>query len=94
MSFLTPRDGAALALVSFILYRVARQALRKPLPPGPSGYLLLGNVFDMPKGRMWETFKQWGEKCKCSHSITLSHIITLALTHSRQTVRSNPASHN
>ncbi|KAL1707952.1 cytochrome P450 [Schizophyllum commune] len=77
MSLLTPRDGAALALVSFILYRAARQALRKPLPPGPPGYPLLGNVFDMPKGRMWETFKQWGEKCPVVSVTVLGQVIVV-----------------
>ena len=91
MSLVTPRDGAVLALASYILYRAARQALRKPLPPGPPGYPLLGNVLDMPKGRMWETFKQWGEKCK---PFFLLRPVSSALMPSHQTVRNPPASHN
>ncbi|KAI4525480.1 cytochrome P450 [Schizophyllum commune Loenen D] len=79
MSLLTPRDGAAVALVSFILYRVARQALRKPLPPGPPGYPLMGNVFDMPKGRMWETFKQWGEKSQPELTSHLGPVVSVTV---------------
>jgi hypothetical protein len=33
-----------------------------PLPPGPKGYPLLGNMLDMPSSEEWLTFTQWGEK--------------------------------
>ena len=33
-----------------------------PLPPGPKGIPILGNLFDMPTGKRWETFARWGEK--------------------------------
>lgn len=35
---------------------------RLPLPPGPPGLPLIGNLFDMPVGKPWETFKLWGDK--------------------------------
>ena len=34
----------------------------RPLPPGPYGIPIVGNVFDMPKTKEWETFAQWGEQ--------------------------------
>ncbi|KAK0222302.1 cytochrome P450 [Armillaria fumosa] len=32
-----------------------------PLPPGPRGYPLIGNIFDMPTDRPWLTFSRWAE---------------------------------
>jgi hypothetical protein len=33
-----------------------------PLPPGPKGLPLLGNILDMPSSFEWVTFSLWGEK--------------------------------
>ncbi|KAL0063098.1 hypothetical protein AAF712_010006 [Marasmius tenuissimus] len=41
------------------LWLSRRQKYR--LPPGPSGFPLLGNVLDMPSEQEWLTFAQWGE---------------------------------
>ena len=30
-----------------------------PLPPGPKGYPLVGNLFDMPSDRPWVVFDEW-----------------------------------
>jgi hypothetical protein len=30
-----------------------------PLPPGPKGWPLIGNVFDMPMIRGWEVYHKW-----------------------------------
>lgn len=45
---------------------------RSPLPPGPRGYPIIGNVLDMPTDRPWLTFTQWGEKWGMSLK-SLSH---------------------
>ena len=29
-----------------------------PLPPGPKGFPFVGNMFDMPREKLWEGFKQ------------------------------------
>jgi hypothetical protein len=30
-----------------------------PLPPGPKGYPLIGNLFDMPVHKAWVVFDEW-----------------------------------
>ena len=32
---------------------------RLPLPPGPKGYPLIGNLFDMPIDKYWVVFDEW-----------------------------------
>ena len=32
---------------------------RLPLPPGPKGYPLIGNFFDMPVCRPWVVYDEW-----------------------------------
>ncbi|RYC62135.1 hypothetical protein CHU98_g4072 [Xylaria longipes] len=45
-----------LLLVGVVLTPVARKTKRGPLPPGPNGWPLVGNVTDLPRGgvREWE----------------------------------------
>ena len=33
-----------------------------PYPPGPKGYPIIGNLFDMPSEKEWLTFAEWGAK--------------------------------
>ena len=33
-----------------------------PLPPGPKGLPIIGNVFDMPKSYEWQTYIEWSKK--------------------------------
>ena len=30
-----------------------------PLPPGPKGYPLIGNLFDMPIDKAWVVYDEW-----------------------------------
>ncbi|KAJ8086182.1 hypothetical protein PM082_005005 [Marasmius tenuissimus] len=57
------------------LWLSRRQKYR--LPPGPSGFPLLGNVLDMPSEQEWLTFAQWGEAyglCSITIFFQLTHI--------------------
>jgi len=61
-SFLHLADLGFASLAVFILYSLFSQSRRRaPLPPGPKGLPLVGNVLDMPTQQEWKTFAQWGE---------------------------------
>jgi len=56
-----------LSLVSAILgcavsARLARGRSRSQLPPGPKGYPIVGNLFDLPPTHVWEKFGAWGRQ--------------------------------
>lgn len=54
--------AASLFFAIFIALRIKFRPRRLPLPPGPKGLPLVGNVLDMPKEQEWLTFAKWGEK--------------------------------
>lgn len=33
-----------------------------PMPPGPKGYPIIGNVLDMPQKATWLTFREWAKQ--------------------------------
>ncbi|KAJ7915213.1 cytochrome P450 [Mycena leptocephala] len=53
-------------IVSFLVVLLCARYLfqwgRPPLPPGPRGWPLIGNIFDIPTHMAWQSFAQMGEK--------------------------------
>lgn len=45
----------AIVLVAGLLTR----RKRLPLPPGPPGLPILGNIYDVPKTHEWLAYQQW-----------------------------------
>jgi hypothetical protein len=41
---------------------------RLPLPPGPPGLPIVGNVFDIPEEDFWWKYKEWGDQYGSSSS--------------------------
>ncbi|EAU83133.2 cytochrome P450 [Coprinopsis cinerea okayama7 len=52
---------AATALV-LATYKRVRNRSRLPKPPGPKGYPIIGNLFDVPSKRSWIGYKELSEK--------------------------------
>jgi hypothetical protein len=48
-----------LAFLGLVIYRLASHKL--PLPPGPPGKLISGNVHQLPKSEGWRTYAEWAE---------------------------------
>lgn len=59
---LTLGAGLLLSCTAVVLgSRFGAKYNRYPLPPGPQGLPLLGNVLQMPTSREWITFAAWGK---------------------------------
>ncbi|KAF9012110.1 cytochrome P450 [Hymenopellis radicata] len=52
---------ALLALGALIVGRYLTKRPKFPLPPGPPGLPLLGNLFDLPTKFDWKTYGQWAD---------------------------------
>ncbi|KAI0640932.1 cytochrome P450 [Trametes meyenii] len=73
MSFLCPWPTAAfvclIAASALLLRHYQWKAV--PLPPGPSGWSIIGNIFDMPASHHWKHFARWARQYGDVMSLTL-----------------------
>ncbi|KAL5478389.1 hypothetical protein ACEPAI_2573 [Sanghuangporus weigelae] len=61
-SYLTDAAAVVCALACIKLLRSwSRNRNKPPLPPGPKGLPLIGNVLDMPEVEEWEAVRKWSE---------------------------------
>jgi len=60
-----------LAFVGLITLWILLRPKKAPLPPGPKGLPIIGNVFDMPVDQEWLTFAKWGEEYGPLSSVTV-----------------------
>ncbi|KAI0072612.1 cytochrome P450 [Panus rudis PR-1116 ss-1] len=54
-------DLLCATLTVYVLWHWASRS-KQPLPPGPKGLPLIGNVLDMPTAHEWLTFAHWQQK--------------------------------
>jgi hypothetical protein len=71
--FVTATDLAFAAAGLYLLKRIIAKKPAAPLPPGPKGIPILGNLLQWPAVNEWETFTQWSEQYGVwSHDIPTS----------------------
>ncbi|KAF5391128.1 hypothetical protein D9757_003045 [Collybiopsis confluens] len=68
---LWPAVGASVIALLFVTRFLVKQT-KGSLPPGPRGWPIIGNIFDIPNEYPWKVYRQWGRDFK-------TDIVTLRL---------------
>ncbi|KAJ5583990.1 uncharacterized protein N7459_003790 [Penicillium hispanicum] len=55
-------------------------ASKLPLPPGPPGLPVIGNLLQAPKGNPWEKYKEWSDKYGPMMTIKNGTAVTIVIT--------------
>ena len=67
--------AVVIIILTSILVALISSGRRRRLPPGPRGWPLIGNIFDIPEVHAWKTFanwsKRWGKSCYAFGDTTL-----------------------
>ena len=52
-------------LLAFVLWKSIKRIrrLNSPLPPGPKGWPIIGNLLQIPKDFEYETYRAWAREC-------------------------------
>jgi hypothetical protein len=55
-------DISVVLFAGYLLWQALNRSHNLPLPPGPKGYPVIGNLLGFPSTQPWRVFAEWSEK--------------------------------